>query len=395
MCVHRKAGQTQRDASDHVRGLSSYAAKRYEINHGPWYLSVELVDKAGGHRNKILGLPPKEPNGVDETLYILLARHRQVGGSRILPKQSRRDLVDRDVGGLSRQDRGHEQLEGVAMIELTHCLGILQLQALERSACAALRRPRACHVTDDTLPHVTITSSQVEQGEFSVNITVGHEHPRENLAADLSAAIAAAPARLDGTRAVQVWFEEVQDGDDALVADQVLPYRDLLHMRRSLPADPSGITTRGFDVETDADALIEVNNRAFAWHPEQSGYSRDRLEAAMAEVWFSADGLRILELEDRIAGFCWTKIHSDHDLVLGEIYVIALDPDFHGRGLGGPMTLAGLEWLSSQGITTAGLYVESDNYAAVRTYDRLGFVVHSINRAYRSKDTSTNAPADG
>lgn len=242
---------------------------------------------------------------------------------------------------------------------------------------------------------MTITSSRLHEGEFSVNITVSPDHVRAGLAFDLSAAIAEAPAQLDGTRAVQVWLEEVRDGDDSLISDQVRPYRDLLHMRRALPAGASGISTRAFEVDSDADALIDVNNRAFHWHPEQSGYNRSRLDAAMAQNWFVADGLRILELEDRIAGFCWTKIHRDQVPALGEIYVIALHPDFHGRGLGGPMTLAGLEWLNAQGISSAGLYVESDNHAAVRTYDRLGFTIHSTNRAYRSTITEPNASGHG
>ena len=46
------------------------------------------------------------------------------------------------------------------------------------------------------------------------------------------------------------------------------------------------------------------------------------------------------------------------------------------------MTLAGLEWLSERGISRANLFVESDNIAALRTYDRLGFELHSINRAF-------------
>ena len=53
------------------------------------------------------------------------------------------------------------------------------------------------------------------------------------------------------------------------------------------------------------------------------------------------------------------------------------------------MTLAGLEWLSDHGISEANLFVESDNVAALRTYDRLGFELHSINRAY------TTAPTEG
>ena len=183
---------------------------------------------------------------------------------------------------------------------------------------------------------------------------------------------------------MQVWIEDVQDGDDELVAGDVRPYRDLLQLRRTLPADPSGIETRAFDPERDVDEFIETNNRAFEWHPEQAGLTRERLAATMSESWFNPEGFRIFELEDRMAGFCWTKVHAEHLPVLGEIYVIAIDPHFHGRGLGGPMTLAGLEWLSAQGISEANLYVESDNHAAIRTYDRLGFSRYSINRAYTS-----------
>ena len=47
-------------------------------------------------------------------------------------------------------------------------------------------------------------------------------------------------------------------------------------------------------------------------------------------------------------------------------------PDFRGLGLGKQLTLAGLEHLAGQGITTALLYVDADNAAAVTMYERLG-----------------------
>ena len=103
----------------------------------------------------------------------------------------------------------------------------------------------------------------------------------------------------------------------------------------------------------------------------------------MAEPWFDADGFRLHHRDDRLAGFCWTKVHSDHDPPLGEIYVIAVDPDFSGRGLGRPMTLAGLEWLSARGLTAGMLYVESNNHPANAVYRRIGFEHHHTDRAYR------------
>jgi mycothiol synthase len=142
------------------------------------------------------------------------------------------------------------------------------------------------------------------------------------------------------------------------------------------------LATRAF-TDADLDDFVRVNNRAFHWHPEQGGLTADAVRATMTEPWFDADGFRLLHDDDGLIGFCWTKIHADHDPPLGEIYVIAIDPDQHGRGLGKPMTLAGLEWLHAQGLEHGMLYVESDNDPANATYAALGFTRHHTDRAYR------------
>ncbi len=199
-----------------------------------------------------------------------------------------------------------------------------------------------------------------------------------DLAADLGAAVDECPG---GT--IQLWLHHVDpvSHHSAILAGFV-PYRDLWQLRRLLPAASSELATRGI-VDDDIAELISVNNRAFHWHPEQGGMTEASLRATMSEPWFDPEGLRLLHLDDRLAGFCWTKIHSDTIPKLGEIYVIALDPDFHGRSLGGPMTLAGLEWLCGQGIYDGMLYVESDNAPANAVYARLGFTQHHTDRAYR------------
>jgi mycothiol synthase len=184
-----------------------------------------------------------------------------------------------------------------------------------------------------------------------------------------------------------LWVEQVDESLDALArAGGLAPWRDLLQMRCALPAAPTAVVTRAF-ADADADAFIDVNNRAFHWHPEQGGMTREHLAHSRAEEWFDADGFRIHERDGRLAAFCWTKIHPANrslgDPPLGEIYVIAVDPDFHGQGLGTALTLAGLQWLSDHGMTTGMLYVEHDNDAAVHTYERIGFTVHHIDRAYR------------
>ena len=67
---------------------------------------------------------------------------------------------------------------------------------------------------------------------------------------------------------------------------------------------------------------------------------------------------------------------------IGEIYVIAVDPDFQGLGLGSQLTLAGLASIAARGIDIGMLYVDGDNTAAMATYRSLGFTVHRTDRAY-------------
>lgn len=147
-----------------------------------------------------------------------------------------------------------------------------------------------------------------------------------------------------------------------------------------LPAAPTDLLTRAF-TNADMTAFLDVNNRAFSWHPEQSGQTEEMTSATMAEPWFDAEGFRLHHIDGELAAFCWTKVHEDlagvpgqsDPIRVGEIYVIAVDPPFHGQGLGKAMTLAGLQHLSGLGITVGMLYVESDNEAAVATYEKIGF----------------------
>lgn len=161
-----------------------------------------------------------------------------------------------------------------------------------------------------------------------------------------------------------------------LEAQGLTSNRTLLQLRRPLPANSTDLVTTAF-TEDDIDEFVSVNNRAFHWHPEQSGLTTEAVRADMTQPWFRADGFLLHHLDDQLAGFCWTKIHTQPE-PLGEIYVIAVDPAFHGRGLGQALTLAGLQWLASQGLPTGMLYVEADNDAAVATYTKIGFTTHRV-----------------
>ncbi len=165
--------------------------------------------------------------------------------------------------------------------------------------------------------------------------------------------------------------------------------RRLLNMRRPLPLESSPafaeeavvrpFVVRPFVVGADEQAWLNVNNSAFSWHGEQGDWDLATLQARMTEPWFDPTGFLLHERDGRLAAFCWTKVH---EAAVGEIYVIAVHPDFHGLGLGRALTVAGLRHLSDTGSTTAMLYVEADNTAAVRLYESLGFHTAHVDVAY-------------
>jgi mycothiol synthase len=193
-------------------------------------------------------------------------------------------------------------------------------------------------------------------------------------------------ARAQGATAVRWWVEESTERHQE-VAERagLVPVRRLLQLRRPLPLEErTDLVTRPFRPGEDDRAWLEVNNRAFAWHPEQSGWTEADLAQREAEPWFDPGGFLLHEEGGRLAGFCWTKVHADVDPPLGEIYVIAVDPDFVGRGLGRDLTVAGLQHLAEAGLTVGMLYVESDNEPAVRLYEALGFTVHHVDTAFEA-----------
>ena len=194
------------------------------------------------------------------------------------------------------------------------------------------------------------------------------------------------------------WVVQGPEPVHAQVAETfgLTPRRRIFQMRRALPTGlPVVITTRPFDLGRDLDDWVRVNQRAFAWNPEQGGWTAANVLARMDEKWFDANGFLIHERDGRMAGFCWTKLHprsiqsSGKELspapLMGEIYVIAVDPDFHGLGLGHALTVAGLESLAARGAIVGMLYVDADNDNAVRLYEKLGFVVARTDCLYEGQ----------
>jgi len=164
-----------------------------------------------------------------------------------------------------------------------------------------------------------------------------------------------------------------------------VPVRELRRMRLEMateppaPRVPGGVRLRAFRPGSDEPPVARVNARAFSWHPEQAALTAEDIAATEAEEWFDPDGFLLAERDGTLVGFHWTKVHKraagdTSGQPMGEIYVIGVDPEAHGGGLGKALTLAGLRYLHQSGLRQAMLYVESDNTAAVAMYERLGFI---------------------
>jgi mycothiol synthase len=210
--------------------------------------------------------------------------------------------------------------------------------------------------------------------------------PEDGVAQDLLRAALDELAR-EGGGHVHLWVPKPGPGADEIAhAVGLRRGRTLFQMRRPLPLEPElaqarRAEMRPFRVGVDEAAWLGVNNRAFHGHPEQGAWEPETLHEREHLAWFDADDFLIHETDGRLDAFCWTKVHDDEPS-LGEIYVIGVDPDAQGHGLGRGVLLAGLDHLAALKLETAMLYVDADDEAAVHLYLSVGFSVNHRDQAY-------------
>lgn len=174
--------------------------------------------------------------------------------------------------------------------------------------------------------------------------------------------------------------------------------REVLQMRRTLPFEgrlrPEALKFRTFQPGVDEAAWLSVNNRAFEWHPDQGDWDLATLREREGEPWFDPNGFFVVDDGTRMQGFCWTKIHHDCQPPVGEIYVIAVDPEDAGKGIGKALLFEGMHYLGEvRKLSSIMLYVERSNEGAQALYQSYGFSIDHADRRY-VLFPSTNALPD-
>lgn len=240
--------------------------------------------------------------------------------------------------------------------------------------------------------HVDESDPDAPSGE----IVVDPEHRRHGLGGLLLDHV------LERWPNVRLWSHgDLPDARRLYESRRLTVVRELWQMSRPLAGEwaelpeevsvPEGFAVRTFRVGEDEEAWLAVNARSFASHAEQGRMTLTDLKERQQEPWFDPNGFLLVEDTTdvdpdgraRLAAFHWTKVEQANGGPLtGEVYVVGVDPDYQGRGLGRAVTVLGLLHLRNVGVDTATLYVDGDNAAAIATYGRIGFERSAVDVMY-------------
>ncbi|HAX78385.1 MAG TPA: GNAT family N-acetyltransferase [Cyanobacteria bacterium UBA11372] len=112
------------------------------------------------------------------------------------------------------------------------------------------------------------------------------------------------------------------------------------------------------------------------WRVSQQKAVEDVCAADDTNVWVAiAAGSTV--------GFVAVKLHSESSM--GEIYMIAIDPDFQGQGIGTALMEFALNWMKDAGMSIAMVETGGDpgHAPARRTYEKLGFGLFPVARYFK------------
>lgn len=150
--------------------------------------------------------------------------------------------------------------------------------------------------------------------------------------------------------------------------------------------------------DQDAEAVVSLSLRAWApvfaslervlgseifellhpdWREDQRRAVEDVSATKKGRVWVAEVGA------STIVGFVAVDIHPERSA--GEIYMLAVDPDYQGGGTGTALTEFALAWIKDAGMAVAVVETGGDpgHAAARRTYEKAGYTLLPIARYFK------------
>ena len=147
----------------------------------------------------------------------------------------------------------------------------------------------------------------------------------------------------------------------------------------------------------DLDAVVELSLRAWApvfaslqrvlgdelfirahadWREYQATAVREVLRARGMRIWVAQTG-------DAPVGFVAARLDTDRKI--GEIAMLAVDPDQQGAGTGSALTAVATDWLRDSGMEVAMVETGGDpgHSAARRVYEKADYTLLEIARYFK------------
>jgi ribosomal protein S18 acetylase RimI-like enzyme len=151
--------------------------------------------------------------------------------------------------------------------------------------------------------------------------------------------------------------------------------------------------------DRDTEAVVDLSLRAWApvfaslervlgadifgrlhpdWREDQRRAIEEILAAKKGLVW-------VAEVDASVVGFVSVELHHP-ERSMGEISMLAVDPDHQGGGIGTALTGFALDRLKAAGMTVAMVETGGDpgHAAARRTYEKAGYVLLPIARYFKN-----------
>lgn len=112
------------------------------------------------------------------------------------------------------------------------------------------------------------------------------------------------------------------------------------------------------------------------WRTSQQKAVEDVCAAKDTNIWVAIDA-------NSIVGFVAVKLHLEDSM--GEVYMVAVDPNFQGRGIGSALIEFALAWMRDAGMSIAMVETGGDRgHAPARhTYEKVGFRLFPVARYFK------------